>query len=281
MKGYTHFLSKKGQDKINNGVSLVWNDEVIKEVAYNNNQGSNLTRYRIQKKTLPDRVELKIFNGIDFIIGRDSTKKPKVSTASELEKNIFDAKNDLKSKQRFMDLVEANVKGRCYFWTYTFSDDVKELKEANYQFMKFIQRLKYNLKASPKYIAVPELQKKNNRNVWHYHVIFFDLGYYDFEKMESVWGNGFVYVKPIKDNNGWRIAQYMAKYLTKSDDVLKGSKKYFGSKNLDKPIIEWVNLDKDVMDLMDNHETIERTHISDVYGIIRYYSINLKKPLTH
>ena len=282
IKGYQHFLSDKGLDKKKEGVGYGFIFNELERIEKKTNHGSNVKRCRVVKKEYPNRIELKIFQDTDFIVGQSSQKKasPKQSECNELVKGEAEKNkilNTNRSKQRFMDLIETNITGQCYFWTYTFKQDIKDLSEANYQFNKFIKRLKYQLDKPIKYVAVPELQKKYDRNVWHYHVIFFDIGRVDWSKMGSIWGLGYVYVKRIEQNNGLAIAHYMSKYLTKASDVTHGKKKYFASRNLDRPKKTWHNIDDAIIKLFETYDFIERASLNDYLGYIRYYSFDLKK----
>lgn len=129
--------------------------------------------------------------------------------------------------------------------TATFREDVKQYKEANSLFNDFIKRLNYhftgNNKAFLKYIAIPELQMKNNRYVWHYHVLFFNLPYIpvsgeivdkqiaegslpaDYDKRHTlsyIWGMGGVEIDKVNFNDGYDVAGYVVKYIGKGLDGL-------------------------------------------------------------
>jgi len=133
-----------------------------------------------------------------------------------------------------------NVSFRPIFITFTFTENIKELKTANALFSKFTKRLNYQVfgakTARLKYLAVPEFQK---RGAVHYHVIYFNLPFiknvYDFIK--TTWGNSENYpvVKTIKNLN--HLTSYVSKYFTKSgeDSRYFGEKRFFTSRGLFRP----------------------------------------------
>lgn len=133
------------------------------------------------------------------------------------------------------------------FLTFTFKEDMTDLKEAQAVFTKFIKRLTYkifkNKISQIKYLGVPEIHKKREKKygkgVWHFHVIFFNLPFMEkiYDEILKLWGKGFTIVKTIKNTN--HLSNYITKYLTKDmvDYRLFGKKKYFTSRGLKKPII--------------------------------------------
>lgn len=163
------------------------------------------------------------------------------------EKSLF------RSKQAVRRIIFANAwKHKCYpdgyyepqFVTFTFAENIKDVKEANYLFNKYIKRLNYKLKKENKnsacYITVIEFQK---RGAVHYHTIFFNLPLIDMRSefqtglFAETWGHGFIKVKHIKEAKG--VASYLTKYLTKEnmDIRLISKKKYFCSRNVRRPYI--------------------------------------------
>ena len=130
------------------------------------------------------------------------------------------------------------------FLTLTFGDMVTDVKEANYEFTKFIQRLNYLVfdtkKANLKYNAVIEFQK---RGAIHYHVIIYNMPFTKQKIIEKTWGNGWIFINKIDDIDN--VGAYVAEYLGNAekgqgkevtDDRLKGRKSYFSSRGLFKPI---------------------------------------------
>ena len=86
---------------------------------------------------------------------------------------------------------------------------------ANYEFMKFIQRLKYNY-GDFKYLAVIQFQE---RGAVHYHMLA-DFGYIEHSELKKIWGKGFVWIRDLlKSNNGKavdNVGAYIVKYMDKN-----------------------------------------------------------------
>lgn len=118
------------------------------------------------------------------------------------------------------------------FVTLTFKEHITSFEIANNEFKKFIQRMNYKFKRNLKYLVVPEFTKKGRI---HFHVIFFDLGYFKQKELEETWKNGFVFINQI--DNVDNVGAYICKYLSKDSKALTGKKSYFKSKNLKEPEI--------------------------------------------
>lgn len=123
------------------------------------------------------------------------------------------------------------------FVTLTFNDsmnfDIKDPKECNREFKRFIQRLKRRY-PELKYIAVIEFQDRNDRGAVHYHMIC-NLPYIPKSELSDLWGNGFVKINRIDkvDNLGAYVVKYMCEDL--DDKRLMGLKAYNCSKGLQRP----------------------------------------------
>ncbi|WP_452176556.1 rolling circle replication-associated protein, partial [Kordiimonas lipolytica] len=66
---------------------------------------------------------------------------------------------------------------------------MKDVKESNYNFKKFIQRLNYKMDLKLKYSCVVEFQK---RGAVHYHLLAYNLPFIENSKLAEIWGHGFV-----------------------------------------------------------------------------------------
>lgn len=161
----------------------------------------------------------------------------RLKNGTRSEESFFRAKGRLKR------LIDSNV-GQCgdeklrpSFVTFTFRENITDIKKANFEFTKFIRKFNYSLKLEHshlKYATVIEFQK---RGAVHYHTLFFNLPYIRnmYDKMEKLWGNGFVISKKIDKVKN--ISSYICKYMTKemNNKRLYGQKCYFTSMNLKKP----------------------------------------------
>lgn len=118
--------------------------------------------------------------------------------------------------------------------TLTFKESTIDRKYTNYEFMKFIQCLKYEIREKEfEYIGVEEKQK---RGAIHYHVTFFDLPFIKANKLKDLWSHGNIKVNKINIDDG--LSSYLSKYITKDLDNgrNKKEKRYLSSKGLMKPL---------------------------------------------
>lgn len=148
-----------------------------------------------------------------------------------------------RAKQELRRLIDAN----CYdqrddsgnlitpkFITFTFRENMQDLREANHLFTDFIKRFNYALQSHLKYTVVHEIQK---RGAIHYHAIFYNLPFFENDRIAELWTHGFTKTKNIAHIEN--IGAYMAKYLTKDERTARkrGQKRYFSSKLLRRPLI--------------------------------------------
>lgn len=174
-----------------------------------------------------------------------------------------------------MRIINMNYDDRTSFLTLTFSDDIEDIDYSNNEFRKFIKRLcryLYGGKESGlKYIATWEIQnkraEKTGKNVIHYHMIMFDVPYISHEKLEQIWGNGYVSINKVDDVENKGL--YISKYFAKDIDLKTHKKKaYFTSRNLKKPIEVETFLDvTDIEHLVGN----EVEYSSTYYKTVPYY----------
>jgi len=171
-------------------------------------------------------------------------KKKKLNTLDSRQRSFY------RAKKKIINLVNSNVwawkkkNGKAYppfMYTFTFKDDIRDIKTGNKEFTKFIQRLNYYFtgekKSFMKYVTVIEFQDLNRDGVIHYHSVFFNLPYIDFWDLKKMWGNGGIEYEELSDYTGMGV--YISKYMAKdlADKRLCGQKAYFISRKLKQPII--------------------------------------------
>lgn len=209
-----------------------------------------------------------------------SNKKQK---QSDLVMNDFveynsyqDRKNNTRrSRNTLRRIIAANFSSGSKFITLTFKDNLKCVKTANYEFMKFIQRLRYRYKGF-KYVVVIEFQK---RGAVHYHMMS-DLPYIDNKKLADIWGHGFVKINDIRhvDNVGAYMIKYMAK--DNGDTRLQGLKSYQTSRGLKRPL-EFVGDSVDdiikIYDLKNKKTVFDSIYETEHLGNASYREYNLKR----
>ena len=199
-----------------------------------------------------------------------------------------------RAKKNLRRLINANVGqyGKDFtakFLTLTFKENVQDIRQANYEFEKFIKRLNYHCygtkKANLKYTCVVEFQK---RGAIHYHVIIYNMPYIKANDIFNVWGNGFIKINKIDDIDN--VGAYVAEYLGQAekgqghdieDDRLQGKKSYFSSRGLFKPV---EITDKKIVDAVAAALPIENLKYTADFenehlGNISYKQYNLKKVL--
>ena len=197
-----------------------------------------------------------------------------------------------RAKKNLRRLINANVgqygkEFTAKFLTLTFKENIQDIKQANYEFKKFIQRLNYycfgTKKANLKYTCVVEFQK---RGAIHYHVIIYNMPYIKANDIGNVWGNGFIKINKIDDVDN--VGAYVSEYLGQAekgqghdieDDRLQGKKSYFSSKGLFKPI---EITDKKIVEtvasaLPSENLTYAANFENEHLGNITYKQYNLKK----
>lgn len=205
----------------------------------------------------------------------------KKDDATENKKNERDigaesAQNDRKSKWNFIRQVNMNFEEHSKFVTLTFAENVTDLDEANKQFKRFIQRMRYKYGAF-KYAVAIEFQK---RGAAHYHMMS-NLPYIPKKELAEIWRQGFVRINDIKHVDN--VGAYLSKYMTKGDGRdprLRGRKMYLTSKNMDKPS-ELKGDDADqiikMYSLEQKKAVLESSYDSEHHGTITYRQYNLKR----
>ena len=203
--------------------------------------------YDVKVKVMGDLVE--VFEYSDPIkVLKEGKSEPikKRKSYTKAEKGTGDIRTDSlnRSFSRLMDLAITNHKDFKTFITLTFKENITDLDFANYEFKKWIQRVKYNFNDF-KYLGVPEFQK---RGAVHYHLMTnLDLKSEIIELQENhvnmydvkFWEHGFtsVFDLNLTDDN-FSVALYMAKYFWKDiDNRLFGRRKILASRNLKNPDI--------------------------------------------
>lgn len=168
----------------------------------------------------------------NYIRGKGGANRTE-ATADDVENAL---KNYANTNQRRRDMVRrlacCNFNAQYdKFFTLTFADNLTDVKQANYLFKKFKQKLQYKFGKDIKYLGVVEFQE---RGAVHYHVLS-NIPYIPQRDLQDLWGHGFVFINAINhvDNIGAYIVKYMTKVTT--DTRLQGLKAYLCSRNLIRP----------------------------------------------
>lgn len=185
------------------------------------------------------------------------------------EKSLRRAKNEIRR------LINANSDILDKFITLTFAKNETDLDYCNYEFNKFIKRLKYQY-GDIEYIVVIEFQE---RGAVHYHLLS-NLGYVRNSTLKEIWGNGFVKINRIDrvDNLGAYVTKYMQKDI--NDERLQGRKSYFRSKGLKQPIVytQKKEVENLAVSLLHDLQPVYKNTVDSEYtGLTTYSQYNLLK----
>lgn len=198
---------------------------------------------------------------------KSSISKKNHDTTDNRDYALKRAKNEIRR------VINSNHDILDKFVTLTFKENEQDLDYCNYEFKKFIQRLKYQY-PSLEYIVVVEFQK---RGAVHYHMLC-NLGYIKNKTLQHIWLNGFVKINRIDrvDNVGAYVVKYMQKDI--NDTRLKGRKSYFKSKGLKQPIIYTQKKEVDSLAgslLQDLQPVYQNQYDSEYTGKTTYKQYNL------
>lgn len=223
-------------------------------------------------------IEVKTYERLNTDGGGDYSEIEK-GTGMNNEKNYQDRQRVRKTNVR--QLVTCNFSEHSKFITLTFRKNLMNVKQANYEFKKFIGRLTYfNEKKAFKYLAVIEFQQ---RGAVHYHMIA-DLDFIPVGMLQTLWGQGFVKINDIShvDNVGAYVVKYMNKDT--SDPRLQGLKAYNCSRGLTRPteLKSWEMSDYQAVkelsaELQEKAPVYFAQYTSDQSGKILYQQYNLKR----
>jgi len=205
-----------------------------------------------------------------------------IKTEAEIIENAYKQKEKRKdsiyrTRTQIRRLINSNP-NLTKFITLTFSENMTNITKANKQFNKFTMRLNYRHE-NFKYVAIIEFQK---RGAVHYHFLC-DLPYIKTAELSEIWKHGFVKINRIKHVDN--IGAYVCKYLQKdmNDKRMFNRKKYFCSKNIEKPttvvddrIIEKIFLEFGLDNLKPD---FENTFFNKFVGNVSYNSYKLKNPI--
>jgi len=204
-------------------------------------------------------------SGNNFALGGEKSNERR-------EDNLFAC------RQRVRRLINSNIdqyNQKTKFVTYTFRENVTNLKSANQLWQKYQKKVKYRY-GSVKYLLVVEFQK---RGAVHYHVVYFNLPYIKGggKYLSALWRNGDVNIRVIDDVRN--VGAYVCKYLQKGtlDNRLVGEKAFFCSRGLIQPIElksrESIDIFFDKCILIPE---VNRKYSSTIYGEINYIQGELK-----
>ena len=246
--------------------------------------GKQVEVYRYKKSVWRDFTRTQV-----SVKEKDTHKEPKqLNILKRIEKIKIKKTSSLnRTRTEIRRLINSNPQLNK-FLTLTFSDNITELKEANYIFNKFILRITYKY-PNFEYLAVPEFQKdidyhgrkKENGGSVHYHVLC-NLPFVHYKEITDIWGQGNIDIKKVQDVTN--LGAYICKYLSKDmfDERTFRKKKFFRSQTLKKPIeILGYSANRFVEKyLLDSKPVFEKNFDSKWSGEVDYKAFVLDNSLT-
>lgn len=224
-------------------------------------------------------------NTDEFVIKLGKEKKE----ANEEDKKENYGRTQKRRREVLRRLICTNFNRKnSKFLTLTFKDEIRDVKAANKEFKKFVQRINYFVKKKDEnfkleYVAVVEFQDLNRGGVVHYHIIC-NLPYIPKKYIADTWGNGFIKINRIDhvDNLGAYVTKYMNKDI--DDTRLMGLKAYNCSKELKRPIefTNWKDNNtlekiKSLYDLDNKKPVYFGEYTGDEIGQVTYKQYNLDR----
>ena len=180
---------------------------------------------------------------------------------TEEERERLKYKNLLNVKQTIIDLIYHNgiIKPWEYFITLTFDDEKVNAYDYDVTRACLIKWLNNQKKQNPnmEYVIVPEYHKTKR---FHFHgvvrgVVKWKLSPAFYPSGKPIYKNGvriynldnykFGFTTISKVKNAEAVSVYTSKYITKEFIDIKNAKKYWSSKSLEKPTIEYAQLTED------------------------------------
>ena len=199
------------------------------------------------------KLKSKIVDDIDIKL-----KKQKSNNFFDNKSNIentlkeIETRNIMRSKLVCQRYAKANMKDWETFITLTFANNIQDIKNANKRFRYFIDKVR-RVKKDFKYLCITEFQK---RGAIHYHLLT-NININDNTLLYTqennskfrhikYWNDGFTSIEEIKDD-GKKVIGYISKYMTKDiDNRLFGFRRFFYSKNLNRPIENYIDTNNDI-----------------------------------
>lgn len=233
------------------------------ETLYNKETHTILRRYNTVIKTYADGSQ-KIKSSFYSNFKGHSRKNTRGSKLSDDEWQRVSYKNLYNSKCKLIDLVYHNsmIQPWEYFVTLTF--DPKEVDSLDYHevseaLAKWTDNMKHQ-NPSMAYILVPELHKSGRI---HWHGVFRNVPNWKLEAARSANTNRLIYkngaqifnltnykyghttVSKIKNQEA--VSVYCSKYMTKDMIDLAYKKRYWSSRNLERPTKEYALFDEETL----------------------------------
>lgn len=203
---------------------LVISGSFLELYKYEKIQKRGFTR---KKKRKPNDEQLKT----DDVVEEETEREKAV-------KHFFKRRDSVaRTRSQIKRMINSNP-DLSKFYTLTFKENILDVKKANKYFTKFMMKMNYHYGVF-KYISVIEFQTKRGKKnhddgAVHYHFLC-NLPFLKAKKIRKLWGHGRIKIQQVDGitNLGAYVCKYLQKEMT--DERLFNKKKYFCSKNMERP----------------------------------------------
>lgn len=203
-----------------------------------------------KKKRKPEHEQLQI----DDVIEQETEREKAINHFLKRRDSVA------RTRTQIRRIINSNP-DLSKFYTLTFKENILDVKKANKYFTKFMMKMNYHY-GDFKYISVIEFQTKRGKKnhddgAVHYHFLC-NLPFLKAKKIRKLWGHGRIKLQEI--DHVTNLGAYVCKYLQKemTDERLFNKKKYFCSKNMERPNYFY------------DDETIDR--------LVSLYGVDVSKP---
>lgn len=214
------------------------------------------------------------------------SKKGRARVGSLSTEKKIENKNIIRAKLNCQRLAKANVDSWKSFITLTYKENMQDVAQAKLDFSYFVKNIR-KVKKDFKYIVIPEFQK---RGAIHFHFLSnlsledkdIIIKQKDNDKYYDVkyWSKGFSSFENVVGDCK-KIVGYISKYMTKDDvdERLFNFRRFSSSQNLNKPIVEYVDLKNqharsELFKLIQNSELIYTDTYLDAYeNEVKFYEL--------
>lgn len=210
--------------------------------------------YNVRIKVFPDGTKQYMWSEKGQVRDYELEEKPE-KTGKEIERKEIE--NEKRAKQVVYDLARSN--DFTYFITLTFDSSVNryDFDSCSDEILKYTRHLRY---LGCRWILVPE---QHADGAWHFHGLIAG-------PVKAVRATNAHTGQPLVDNHGRevynlidykagfttavkvdgspKVATYLTKYYTKDMQIPKGKKRYWASRNLNRPQLFYDELTSEVFE---------------------------------
>lgn len=247
--------------------------------------------YNARLYNYADGLQLRVYNRP--IICNQKANKPKDNTqdlkikSSDVRTFEQEKHSSTSSLNRTIQDIYEISRSNTWHWFLTFTLNPKVIDRTNYDLIvekvsKWFNNTRSRYAPNLKYLLVPELHSDGES--FHFHAIISNIGSLEMKFSGKVSFNKKIYPYTRKPYGtkiynmprwyfGWttatkvvnnaRVASYITKYITKDlCAVAKNKKRYWHSRNCERPQVEYLNLDYDKLDEIVANNLTSVGHIS-------------------